>query len=169
MSQDVSFPQNSGYDDEISISDLLLRLWRRRGLIVVLPLVLAGLTIAGVLASKVSSEDRLTYYIELNGIKSDSYPNETRFSPQDLLNPSVLQQVAERYSVDDTAVLGEAIVIEYGSATAAGVLAEYQAALSANKKATPDQIALINQRYESRLRDATRRGLRISVDAPSSS
>ena len=151
MSQDVSMPQPLSYDDEISISELLLKMWRRRGVIVILPLVLAGLTIVGLLTSKVGSEDILSYYIELNGIKDDAYPNETRFSPQDLLNPSVLQQLAATYSLTEMSELSKALVVEYGTANSEGVLAEYQAALSANSKAGPDQIALINERYESRL------------------
>ena len=59
MSQDTNVaPTAYGhYEDEISITDLMLKLWRRRGLIVFLPLVLAGLTIAGLLTSKVSSGD----------------------------------------------------------------------------------------------------------------
>ena len=164
MSQDVSMPQPLSYDDEISISELLLKMWRRRGVIVILPLVLAGLTVVGLLTSKVGSEDILSYYIELNGIKDEAYPNETRFSPQDLLNPSVMQQLAATYSLTEVSKLNKALVVEYGTANSEGVLAEYQAALSANSKAGPDQIALINERYESRLKDATRRGLRISVD-----
>ena len=43
------------YTDEISIGELIEKLWRKRGLIVFLPLVLAGLTVAGLLLTKATS------------------------------------------------------------------------------------------------------------------
>ena len=55
------------YDDEISISELLMKLWAKRGLIVFFPLVLGGLTIAGLLLTKATSAEKLSYYIELTG------------------------------------------------------------------------------------------------------
>ena len=58
------------YDDEISISELLMKLWAKRGLIIMLPLVLAGLTIALLLATKATAPDTLVYYVELVGIES---------------------------------------------------------------------------------------------------
>jgi hypothetical protein len=64
-------PNMIPYDqDEISISELLTKLWAKRGLIVFLPLVLAGLTIVWLLASKTASpqHDVLSYYLEFNGI-----------------------------------------------------------------------------------------------------
>ena len=166
MSQDTTVaPAAYGhYEDEISITDLMLKLWRRRGLIVFLPLVLAGLTIAGLLTSKVSSGDTLSYYVELTGIKNNSYPNGAAFTPQDLLSPSVINQLSTTITFEDVGKIGEAIIIEYGTANSLGVLQEYQAALAANSKASPQDIALINERYESRLQDAARRGLKISVD-----
>ena len=57
-------------DDEISISELLMKLWAKRGLIVMLPLVLAGLTIALLLATKATAPNTLVYYVELVGIES---------------------------------------------------------------------------------------------------
>jgi hypothetical protein len=40
------------YDGEISISELLMKLWAKRGIIVMLPLVLAGLTLVALLMGK---------------------------------------------------------------------------------------------------------------------
>ena len=62
-------PNAMPYDqDEISISELLMKLWAKRGLIVFLPLVLAGLTIVGLLVGKTGQQGVLSYYVELNGI-----------------------------------------------------------------------------------------------------
>ena len=152
------------YDDEISISELLMKLWAKRGLIVFLPLVLAGLTVAGLLVTKVNSSDKLSYYIELTGLKDNAYPNGTAFSPQDLLNPQVTAELKERFALDSEANIGESVQVAFGSPLSNGVLTEYRAALSANSKASPEEIALINERYKQRVNAAARRGLRIEVD-----
>ena len=172
-------PREPYYDDEISISELLMKLWAKRGLIVMLPLVLAGLTITGLLLNKTSQQTVLNYYIELNGISvtaaardsdSDSdmkiitrYPNGVIFSPQDLKNPSVLQLLATQYALP-TDKLAKNIDVDFGTPLNNGILVEYEAALSANSKASPETLAAINERYESRLNATSKRGLKISVD-----
>ena len=152
------------YDDEISISELLMKLWAKRGLIVFLPLVLAGLTVAGLLLTKANSPERLSYYIELSGLKDNAYPNGTAFSPQDLLNPQVVAELSNRFPISDEAVIGKSVQVAYGSPLSEGVLTEYRAALSANSKASPEEIALINERYQQRINDAAQRGIRIEID-----
>ena len=74
-------PREPYYDDEISISELLMKLWAKRGLIVMLPLVLAGLTVAGLLLSKTSQQTILNYYIELNGITLTSAASVAATAP----------------------------------------------------------------------------------------
>ena len=152
------------HTDEISIGELIEKLWRKRGLIVFLPLVLAGLTVAGLLLTKATSAEKLSYYIELTGLKDNAYPNGTAFSPQDLLNPQVTAELGQRFPVKNTGDLGESIQVQFGTPLSEGVLTEYRAALSANSKASPEEIALINQRYEERVNATARRGLRIEVD-----
>ena len=152
------------HTDEISIGELIEKLWRKRGLIVFLPLVLAGLTVAGLLLTKATSAEKLSYYIELTGLKDNAYPNGTAFSPQDLLNPQVTAELDQRFPVKNTGDLGESIQVQFGTPLSEGVLTEYRAALSANSKASPEEIALINQRYEERVNATARRGLRIEVD-----
>lgn len=56
------------YDDEISISELLIKLWAKRGLIVMLPLIFAGLTMVALLFGKTAIKHEVSFYIELNGI-----------------------------------------------------------------------------------------------------
>ena len=155
---------NTGYDDEISIGELIQKLWRKRGLIVILPLVLAGLTVTGLLMGKATSSEKLSYYIELTGLKDSAYPNGTAFSPQDLLSPQVVTQLVADFGITDPQLLGKSIAIEFGTPLSMGLLVEYRAALDANSKASAEELALINQRYETRLNDAMRRGLRIAVD-----
>jgi len=174
-------PREPYYDDEISISELLMKLWAKRGLIVMLPLVLAGLTVAGLLLGKTSQQTVLNYYIELNGITlssaardsdsdSDSdktitarYPNGLVFSPQDLMNPSVLQLLATQYSIEVDKI-AEDVAVDFGTPLSQGVLVEYEAALSANSKASAETLAAINERYQEKLTTSAKRGLKISVD-----
>ena len=172
-------PPQAMYDDEISISELLMKLWAKRGLIVMVPVVLAGLSITGLIFNKTSQQTVLNYYIELNGISlaaansdsdSDSdntittrYPNGVVFSPQDLKNPSVLQPLARRYEID-TDQLAKHLDVDFGTPLGNGVLVEYEAALSANSKASAETLAAINERYQKKLTATAKRGLKISVD-----
>ena len=174
-------PREPYYDNEISISELLMKLWAKRGLIVMLPLVLAGLTITGLLLTKTSQQTVLNYYIELNGISvtaaardsdsdSDSdkkittrYPNGIAFSPQDLMNPSVLKVLAKQYSVEVDQI-AKNVAVDFGTPLSQGVLVEYEAALSANSRASAETLAAINERYQQKLTAAAKRGLKINVD-----
>ena len=163
------------YEDEISISELLLKLWAKRGLIVMLPLIFAGLTIVGLLISKSVSHSELSFYIELHGIalsiaENDSderitarYPNGTIFSPQDLTNPTVITLLADEAGLDPQA-LAENIDVQFGTPLSNGVLMEYKAALSANSKASAEDLASLNARYQRKLDAAAKRGLKITLN-----
>ena len=166
MNNSPEYPNtaNAPYDDEISIGELLQKLWKKRGLIVFLPLVCAGLTIAGLLWTKSVGSERLSYYVELTGIKDGAYSNGVAFSPQDLLNPKVVNKLTDEFSLENPEEIGEHLRVQYGTPVSAGTLTEYSAALAANSKSTPEEIARINELYTQRLRAASRRGLSISVD-----
>ena len=184
MSDASATPNNHApYDDEISIYDLLLKLWAKRGLIVILPLIFAGLTVIGLLIGKTSAQNEVSVYIELNGITlsaaardsdgdsdSDSdkkittrYPNGTFFSPQDLLNPTVIGGLAGKTGLDSKA-LTENIDVQFGTPISNGVLIEYKAALAANSKASSQDLAVINERYRAKLEAAAKRGLKVTID-----
>ena len=69
MTDALPNPYRSNPDnDEIAISELLLKLWAKRGLIFFLPLIFAGITIVSLLIGKTSQQNEVSYYIELNGI-----------------------------------------------------------------------------------------------------
>jgi hypothetical protein len=186
----------SYYDDEISISELLMKLWAKRGIIVILPLVFAGLTLVVLVAGKTIAGNTVSFYVELNGItltrdetqvisdsvsdivngaaKNDSpslqqttvstrYPNGMLFSPQDLVNPSVLRALAEQYGVSSED-LAKHIDVQFGTPISNGVLEEYKAALSANSKGSTQDLAALNARYQDKLSVAAKRGLKIEVN-----
>ena len=176
------------YDDEISVSELMMKLWAKRGLIVFLPLILAGLTIVGLLVSKTTQQGVLSYYLELNGIaisntvsnadaeanadadadaEADAemavrYPNGVVFSPQDLVNPAVLADLASQYK-KSVSELAENLDVQFGTPLSRGVQLEYEAALVANKNADAPTIAAINDRYQQKISATAKRGLKISV------
>ena len=163
------------YDDEISITELLHKLWTRRGLIVFLPLIFAGLTIAGLLLTKSVSNERLSYYVSLNGIryatadgvngvKETRYPNGTTFSPQDLLNPKVVSELANEFDLASANALTQSLQVQFGSPVSNGILAEYESALAANSKATPEELARTNERYQPKLLAAAKSSLSISLN-----
>ena len=165
MDSQVNPPQDTYVaEDEISISELIGKLWAKRGLIVFLPLIFAGLTIAGLLLSKISTGDSVSYYLELTGTEKGTYPNGADFSPQDLLNPEVVSRLAEQFNIEQTSDVAQHVSVTYGTPLSIGVIKAYQAALSANSKAGPEEIEQINQRYRERIEDAAQRGLSITVD-----
>ena len=157
-------PADTHYDDEISLSELIAKLWAKRGLIVFLPLVLAGLTVVGLLTQKVVRGDSLSYFVELTAVEKGSYPNGTQFSPQDLLNPEVVAQLAKDFNLEAPEKLPEHIRISMGTPASIGLLAEYKAALAANSKARPEEVEAVTEKYRSRIRDAASRGVSIEVD-----
>ena len=128
-----------------------------------LPLVLAGLTLTVIFITKPDSSKEVSYYIELTGFKDNRYPNGTVFSPQDLLNPQVITRLLEKFSLDDSRVLRDSVTVEFGTPASPLILKEYRSALSSGSKANPEDISRVNQRFQIRLKDAQRRGLRISV------
>ena len=181
--------EKNPYEDEISISELLMKLWAKRGLIVMLPLIFAGLTVVGLLVGKTAQQTSVSLYLELNGISLSSavktddddddddddadadadelittrYPNGVVFSPQDLMNPSVVKLLSQQADLD-TEDLAKHIDVQFGTPLSKGVLKEYDAALSANSKASSEAIAALNTRYQRKLEAAAKRGLKVTVD-----
>ena len=185
-------------DNEISVSELLLKLWTKRGLIVFLPLIFAGIAVVSLLIGKTIEKNEISFFIELNGItlsktvtpnKRDSeegtrpsarasginntygsggtivsrYPNGTVFSPQDLTNPTVIALLAAETGLK-AQDLARHIDVQFGTPVSNGVLEEYKLALSANSKASAQDLAKLNERYDLKLNAAAKRGLKIMVD-----
>jgi hypothetical protein len=79
------------------------------------------------------------------------------------MNPSVLQLLATQYSIEVDQI-SEEVAVDFGTPLSQGVLVEYEAALSANSKASAETLATINERYQEKLAASAKRGLKISVD-----
>jgi hypothetical protein len=139
------------------------------------------LTIVGLLAGKTTQQGVLSYYVELNGIAISNtvieaeaeaeaeaemlvrYPNGVVFSPQDLVNPAVLADLASQYK-KPVSELAKGLDVQFGTPLSRGVQLEYEAALEANQKADALTIAALNNRYQQKISATAKRGLKISVD-----
>ena len=98
-----------------------------------------------------------------SGIIVARYPNGTVFSPQDLTNPTVIGLLAGETALS-AQDLAEHIDVQFGTPISNGVLEEYKAALAANNKASVQDLAALNKRYDLKLNAAAKRGLKIVVD-----
>src|SRR6056300_1291550 len=115
------------YDDEISLVDLFLKLWRRRGLIVFIPLFALGIAVAWLLFTATQRPMPVTLYLELIGIEKASYPNGTRFSPKDLKAPEVINTLASKYGIEESDSLAANLSVEFGSPLIIGAQQRFEA------------------------------------------
>jgi len=154
---------NEVFQDEISLTDIVQKLWSRRGLLIVLPVLFLLLAVFLLLFIKVSTSSPTVFFVQLQGIDKSAYPNGTTFSPQDLLIPEVLARAAAQLdlSVDDK--FRNSLHVEYGVPTTAGIQKKYEARLSAKGLSATD-IERINKEYLEELQSVSERGLRITID-----
>ena len=150
-------------DDEISLSDIIRRLWAGRGIIVILPIIAAGLAVLFVVLSALGINRPVTYFVNLKSIENQRYPNGTAFSPQDLLISDVLAEVRTRFDIPANVDVREAITVNYDSPVAAGITRAYRDRLTA-RNLTQAEISTINDAYTAELGAAVRSSLRINVD-----
>ena len=155
--------QQAPYDDEISLVDLFLKLWRRRGLIVALPLFALGLAIAGLLFTATQRPLPVSLFVELIGIEKATYPNGTEFSPKDLKAPEVINALASNYGIAEANDLSANLAVEYGSPLINGVRQRYEVLL-AQKGLSAADLEALNTQYREELTAIARRGLRLSLN-----
>ncbi|NDA09054.1 MAG: hypothetical protein EBZ18_06550 [Alphaproteobacteria bacterium] len=149
--------------DEISLTDIVVRLWRRRGLIVLLPLLAGGLGLIAVLMMATQSFTPTVYYLNLTGIEKGTYPNGVAFSPKDLEAPEVLSALATRMGVEDNDDLRSAISVSFSSPMTAGIINKYNDKLG-QKGLNSAEIDAINAELDEELKRATQKTARISID-----
>ncbi|BBO80275.1 hypothetical protein DSCO28_08410 [Desulfosarcina ovata subsp. sediminis] len=150
-------------EDEISISDIIRKLWQRRGLLIIMPIIFMLLAVIFLFTSAIRTSTPILYFVQLKGIEKSTYPNGTEFSPQDLLIPEVVARAAESLglTVDDN--FRKSISVEFGSPISAGLHKKYQEKL-ANKKLSAAEIDRINDEYKQKLQSTSQMGLRITID-----
>jgi hypothetical protein len=155
--------QMSSFDDEISLTDLFLKLWHRRGLIIALPVLAAMMGLIFILFQASEAKTPTIHYVNLTAVDKGLYPNGVAFSPQDLKAPEVLNALAARSGIADTGALRDAITVSYASPVTKGILNKYEEKLSL-KGINAAQIDALNAELQEELTRSTKRTLRISID-----
>jgi len=118
------------FDDEISLSDIVLKLWRRRGLVCALPLLFGILGAIAVLGMATQAKTPIIHYVSLTGIEKGAYPNGVAFSPKDMRAPEVLAALSERMGIENDDDFAGAISVSLGAPTTGGILKKYGERLS---------------------------------------
>lgn len=155
--------QTSSFDDEISLTDLFLKLWRRRGLIIALPVLAAMMGLISILSQASEGKTPTIQYVNLTAVDKGLYPNGVAFSPQDLKAPEVLNALAARAGVADIGDLRDAITVSYASPVTKGILKKYEEKLG-QKGINAAQIDALNAELQEELTRSTQRTLRLSID-----
>lgn len=155
--------QLSSLDDEISIADLYFKLWKRRGLIVALPVLSVLIGLISLLFQAAETKSSTVYFVNLTSVTKGLYPNGVQFSPQDLKSPEILDALAARSGLADTGSIRNAIVVSYASLVTKGILKKYEGKLG-QKGINAAQIDAWNADLEEELSSSTQRTMRISID-----
>lgn len=150
-------------DDEISIADIAGKIWQRRGLVVLLPVLAVLAAVILQLLNSVSAVNPTVYYVQLDGIDKSRYPNGTLFSPQDLLLPEVVERAAQSNHLADYQMVRNHIQVEYGSPMTKAIQQKYQLQLSAKNLSAAD-VENINRNFSQELQRVTEGGLKITVN-----
>ena len=151
------------FDDEISIGDIIVKLWRRRGLIVIIPILAGALGVLTVLLMATQSSAPVVHYVNLTGIEKGKYPNGVDFSPRDLQSPEVLSSLVDKFGIEQSEDFGEAVSVSYGAPTTEGILEKYQVRLS-QKGLKAAEVDAINAELNEELRRATEKTAQIAID-----
>ena len=157
------FTKSEQFDDEIYVGDIMLKLWRRRGLAVILPLLAGLVGVVAVLMMVVQARTPVIHYVSLIGIEKGSYPNGVAFSPRDMQAPEVLAELSQRIGFENNEDLRDAINVTLGAPTTSGIIKKYNERL-AKKGLNAAEINAINEQLNEELTLATQKSAIISVD-----
>ena len=108
--------------DEISLKELFLKVWSRRAIIVLVPVLAGILTLVLILYQAKEAKTPTVYYVKLTTIDKGLYPNGVRFSPQDLKAPEVTKAVAGQMGLTNVNSLDVMTTVSYGSPLVEGIL-----------------------------------------------
>jgi hypothetical protein len=122
------------YEDEISLTELFGKLWRRRGVIAAAVFFSGLLGALAVLLQSKALESESYLFIDLVGIEKNRYPNGSLFSPTDLKAPEVLDQLVKQFELESRQALSRALSVEYGSPLAYGLIKKFEARLDSAGK-----------------------------------
>ncbi len=151
------------FDDEISLADIMHKLWRRRGVMVMVPIFTGALGVLAALLIATQSTAPIIHYVNLTGIDKGKYPNGVDFSPRDLQSPEVLSSLADKFGIEQFDNFEEAVSVSYGVPTTRGILQKYEVRLS-QKGLKAAEIDAINAELNEELGRATEKTAQIAID-----
>jgi len=150
--------------DEINLSELVLNLWRQRGLIV-------GVTLAILLVALIfhaykatfSVPTKVNYGVSLTFAEKGTYPNGSIFSPNDLVANQVVKNTLEKLAIKKPVeVIKSALSVNYsnsllqqGEKKLAGILAGTK---------NPTDVTLATENALNNLRNRSKGFLTVSLD-----
>ena len=150
------------YDDEIDLALIFQKFWVKRGLILIIPfLTLVILTALILIKSSLYSDQSLSLYINLKGIKEGTYPNGTTFSTSDLLSNDVISDLAEKNNIRDVDSLKSALSSEYAAINESKIFYEFQNQLN-NNKLNASELNAVNEEFLKRINAAKQNSLKIT-------
>lgn len=146
--------------DEISIKDLLTRLWSRRSVIFIW--TLAIILVIGLVGGAVyllqarTKEAELRFELRFAGVEKGAYPNGTPFSTGDIISAPVLTQVYEENNLspymDFSQFKGSVSIIQTNDAIR---LLEYEyAARLSDRKLSVDDRERMEKEFQKKKKDA---------------
>ncbi len=150
-------------ENEISLSAIIKKIWRKRGLVVLIPTLTTLLGVAVMAVYLLSTSNPIIQYVSLTGVQKRAYPNGSTFSPQDMINPEVIARLGKQYSVKNLSKLRSAITVSFSSPTTKGILDNYNAKLE-RRNLTTVEIDQINSRLSEELRHSSESTIKISVN-----
>lgn len=150
-------------DQEISISDILEKLWKRRGIIAVTAAVSVLLSLTWIIATKLQTQSPVTYFVSLRNIDNEKYPNGAMFSPKDLLIPQVVSEIQRRFGIVSSSRILDNVDVEFNSPMTSAVSRKYREKLM-SKSLGQTEIDGINAAYRNELQAMMHSGLRIDVN-----
>ena len=145
------------------LTDIAVKLWQRRGLIVILPLLAGLLGVIAVFVMATQARMPVVSYLNLTGIEKGAYPNGVAFSPKDMQAPEVLAALASRLGIASDKDLNEAINVSFSSPMTAGIIKKYNDKLG-QKGLNSAEIDAINAELDEELKRATQKTAHISID-----
>ena len=150
------------YDDEIDLALIFQKFWVKRGLILIIPfLTLVILTALILIKSSLYSDQSMSLYINLKGIKEGTYPNGTTFSTSDLLSNDVISALAEKSNIRDVDSLKSALSSEYAAINESKIFYEFQNQLN-NNKLNASELNAVNEEFLKRINAAKQNSLKIT-------
>ncbi|MBO6639009.1 MAG: hypothetical protein JJ920_15710 [Roseitalea sp.] len=152
------------HDDEISLSDIVRKLWSGRGLIVALAAVGLCLGALGAFMQMSRTSQTMEYYVELSGIEKSSYPNGTAFSPQDLIAPAVINRLsATVLPQTESFEIRNALTVTFANPATEAILMNYRERVS-GANVTIAELNTLSAELEEQLANSIQQMLRISLD-----